>query len=448
MTPKLARKTAVRDIDDLFEGKKPGHNAAWAGLVQSGFFIEEPELTFGPSLGAALGISVESESLTWTLITEPTATKRMGGEVSMQIAPIGEHDDTKAPDRVSVDKFLEELRKGLEETRKRAPTGRLAGIGIALPSAIGLDGEPSTVGDPVFGEGAFRDKVRKAAEDAGFEATPAGGLDGGDLHVDVINDADADLLYESRWGKAAGRSSALGVKICANIGGAVLHDGQLVRGANGRAGEIGHVPVKWQDLNKLGVAYADVAPLEELRDCYCVDQDCVARFANGRAIIDTLGAYRDRGSSYNQRGRQIECDGEQRGPHATRIRDVFGRAGELLGRALTAPMLVLDPEVIVVTSFPRNDALPDRLATGLRSGSDLEIPSEMIVLGDRMPDRTAAGAARLVVEQRMIPLVEQSDGVTQAVKCFALPWALRHHLGGVGVDSDADISQYVRRYSH
>lgn len=58
----------------------------------------------------------------------------------------------------------------------------------------------------------------------------------------VYNDVDAHLLGEAWRGAARGHSSALMVAVGTGIGGALLIDGRLVRGAHGAAGELGHMP--------------------------------------------------------------------------------------------------------------------------------------------------------------------------------------------------------------
>jgi glucokinase len=59
--------------------------------------------------------------------------------------------------------------------------------------------------------------------------------------IPLLNDAQAALLAEARGGAAAGRSHAVLLTLGTGVGGAILSDGKLMRGALGRAGEMGHV---------------------------------------------------------------------------------------------------------------------------------------------------------------------------------------------------------------
>lgn len=60
-------------------------------------------------------------------------------------------------------------------------------------------------------------------------------------HVPVLNDAHAALLGEVWTGAARGRRHVVMLTLGTGIGGAVLADGRLLRGAIGRAGHIGHL---------------------------------------------------------------------------------------------------------------------------------------------------------------------------------------------------------------
>lgn len=65
----------------------------------------------------------------------------------------------------------------------------------------------------------------------------------GEVAVAVVNDVDAHALGEAWIGAARGRSSMLMVAVGTGVGGALVIDGRLWRGAHSAAGELGHVPV-------------------------------------------------------------------------------------------------------------------------------------------------------------------------------------------------------------
>lgn len=62
---------------------------------------------------------------------------------------------------------------------------------------------------------------------------------GVDCYVD--NDANCFTLAEAEMGKGAGRSVVVGITLGTGVGGGIVVDGKLFHGANGYAGEIGHM---------------------------------------------------------------------------------------------------------------------------------------------------------------------------------------------------------------
>ena len=63
--------------------------------------------------------------------------------------------------------------------------------------------------------------------------------------VRVANDANCFALSEVVDGAAAGSSVAFGAILGTSYGGGLVIDGRLVAGANGIAGEWGHIPLPW-----------------------------------------------------------------------------------------------------------------------------------------------------------------------------------------------------------
>lgn len=63
------------------------------------------------------------------------------------------------------------------------------------------------------------------------------------LPVLVLNDADCFVLAEAKRGAGRGHGSVFGVILGTGVGGGLVIEGRLVRGAGGYAGEWGHGPV-------------------------------------------------------------------------------------------------------------------------------------------------------------------------------------------------------------
>jgi len=88
------------------------------------------------------------------------------------------------------------------------------------------------------------------------------------MPVFVDNDANAMALAESRFGAAVGSKSVVCATVGTGIGGGLIIDGKVWRGASGSAAELGHIPI---DLN---------GP-----DCLCGGKGCVEAYCSSRAMV-------------------------------------------------------------------------------------------------------------------------------------------------------------------
>jgi len=87
--------------------------------------------------------------------------------------------------------------------------------------------------------------------------------------VRLENDADAAAVGEWSAGAGRGASPLVMLTIGTGIGGAVLSEGNIVRGARGEHPELGHVPVD-----------------PEGPPCYCGDRGCLEAIVSGTAIAE------------------------------------------------------------------------------------------------------------------------------------------------------------------
>src|SRR5688500_2112005 len=86
--------------------------------------------------------------------------------------------------------------------------------------------------------------------------------------VGLDNDANCAARAEARSGAARGAASALMVTMGTGIGGAVLLEGRVVRGANGMAGEFGHMQV-----------------VPDGQHCECGRRGCWEQYSSGNALV-------------------------------------------------------------------------------------------------------------------------------------------------------------------
>lgn len=161
------------------------------------------------------------------------------------------------------------------------------------------------------------------------------------LPVVVENDANAFGWAEVRFGAARGKTNALIVAIGTGLGGAIVVDGRLVRGAAGFAAEIGHINV-----------------VPEGRPCGCGQRGCLERYSAGTAlgvngwelarfrpdyaarIIELSG-----GDSNSISGKAVTAAAREGDPAAL---ECYAQLTHWLAIGLADLCAVLDPEVIVI----------------------------------------------------------------------------------------------------
>jgi glucokinase len=160
------------------------------------------------------------------------------------------------------------------------------------------------------------------------------------LPVFVDNDANTAMLAEHRAGAAQGASHAAMLTVGTGIGGALLINGELYRGARGGAGELGHMVVD-----------EDGPPCQG----NCPNHGCLESVASGTALareaLRVARATPDCGL-----GRALAAGRAITGGLVTELahdgdaasRDVVALIGTRLGVGIGNLVNMLNPEVVVV----------------------------------------------------------------------------------------------------
>jgi len=161
------------------------------------------------------------------------------------------------------------------------------------------------------------------------------------LPVVVENDANAAAWGESRFGAARDVDSIVLLTVGTGIGGGVVLDGELYRGFNGMAAEVGHMTV-----------------VADGRRCGCGNRGCWERYASGRALVREARDLADVSPEYGARMLELG-DGEPEGitgPEVTQAAqegdpaalEAFAFIATWLGRGMATLAALLDPDMFVL----------------------------------------------------------------------------------------------------
>lgn len=153
----------------------------------------------------------------------------------------------------------------------------------------------------------------------------------------VDNDANTAAWGEFRFGAGRGLRHALVVTVGTGIGGGLIQDGALYRGAHGFAAEIGHVIVE-PDGPICGCG--NLGCWEQVASGQALD-----RMAEGAARLHPEGPIARASGGAAASGRDVVLAAVQGDPGAVTILETVGRR---LGEGLAGLANILDPEAIIV----------------------------------------------------------------------------------------------------
>ena len=208
------------------------------------------------------------------------------------------------------------------------------------------------------------------------------------LEVPVLVDNDVNIMALGEQSFAWPQTdNLLFVKVATGIGAGVISGGRLLRGAQGIAGDIGHVQIS----RGAGVA------------CHCGNRGCLEALASGPAIARSLS---DAGLDVTNTASVIELvkHGNIEAIQAVR------QAGRDLGEVLTACVSLMNPSVIAVGGSMA--AVGDHLIAGVRE----------IIYTRSMPLATSK-----------LTIVQSAAGANAAVMGASI-LAIHHALSPEGID--------------
>ena len=204
----------------------------------------------------------------------------------------------------------------------------VAGVVEALdaPSASLGIGAPGSAADASDGRRLWKNSNATVLNGKSLEADLAAVIA---RPIRLANDANCFAISEAIDGAAAGADVVFGVILGTGCGGGVVVRGRAVAGPNGLAGEWGHFTLPFLS----GTEYPG-------HPCYCGRMGCIETFLSGPALERQYHAVT--GAASNATG---IADAAATGDHQAAA--VFDMWLDRLARALTAVLLVLDPDVVV-----------------------------------------------------------------------------------------------------
>src|SRR2546423_7514106 len=258
------------------------------------------------------------------------------------------------------------------ELRDASPA-RVAGVGIGLPGLV----NPQT--GRVVISSDFPTVVRGDLR-AELSETIA-------LPVTLDNDANAGAMGEYTAGAGRGSRNMFYVTIGTGIGGAIIIDGKLWRGASGFAGEFGHITIDPEGV-----------------ECTCGNVGCLETVASAPNIVRRTRErlLRDSTSSLSRLGLNKDFTDADIA-HAARDGDDFAalmieRTGRYIGTAIAAVINLLNPERIVLGGgvMDAGELILDPVIreAGRRSFQP-NFESTQIVVATLGPDAAPIGAAQI-----------------------------------------------------
>ncbi len=236
------------------------------------------------------------------------------------------------------DKAIEAMARALDDVLELVGLARseIRAVGLDTPGPASANGVLSARGSTNFAKPAWY----------GFDIRHALDVRVG-LPVVFNNDANAAALYAHHQhfgGETAGRRSSVSVIVGTGLGGGVIEAGQVVRGAAGMAGELGHI---WIPMDGL------LAPDQPVPVCNCgltADAESVASLTGIEKNLLPYWLTQFPGHDLASRPAQVAAKlvrgyGESGDPLALKI---FEQQAMAIGRLLTIAANFTDPDVYLL----------------------------------------------------------------------------------------------------
>jgi predicted NBD/HSP70 family sugar kinase len=346
----LARATVASVVYDLMEA---GLVREAEGAAATGTRTGRPPqlLSMAPDAAYALGLDIGHDHVR-AVLTDVLGNSRWDRSEALDVG----HD----PDR-ALGVAADLIDRAVEQAG--VPREKILGLGLGIACPV-----DESSGD-LYAQGIMHGWVGVRPTDELAARTG--------LVVRIVNDANACVLAERRFGAARECADVVYVRLSSGIGAGVVSDGRMLLGHSGLAGELGHVTVEPQGAV-----------------CRCGNRGCLETVASPAAIAALLAR------SWGRPVSGADLAELLRGGDRGTLRAVED-AGEAVGRALALTVMLLNPELIVIGGdlATAGDALLEPMRRTLGRNTMSSHTKALRIVASSLGDSAGVlGAAALVLD--------------------------------------------------
>ena len=267
------------------------------------------------------------------------------------------------------------IREVVEEAPVAAP---LVGIGISVPGMVRR------------GDGLIRLAPNLEWHDVSFGGIVLAAL-GVDVPVSLANDADLGALAEHERGAGVGVGNLIYISGNVGVGAGVISHGVRLDGADGYAGEIGHLR-----FNPTG------------KPCHCGNIGCWETEVGGHAIAAAIRCPADKVPQLDE-----VLDGYDKAPRELRP------IGTAMGQGLASLINIFNPQVVVLGGYfgAMYTLVRDEINAGVADrGLSAALESVSLALPALGADSVLLGAAEMAFEPLFVDPVSALGNAIQDVR--------------------------------
>jgi len=207
----------------------------------------------------------------------------------------------------------------------------------------------------------------------------------GDIPIYFENDANAAAIAEKWWGCGLGYNNLVYIKLGTGVGSGIMINGEIYKGFNGTAGEIGHTTIE-----------------ADGRECRCGNHGCLESYIGIQGILsDARHALKD-DPNWKDHLAELDVKGVVRAAREGNLEceKIITTAGWYLGIGLANIINLINPGLIILGGDLADAGLmlldPSRKSLVERTVG-FNTRSDNLVIGELGSNAVAVGVASLVI---------------------------------------------------